>query len=96
MHTAAFLNQNEEIWNSAVSDAQGQELFRTALRLEVGLFDSAYDDLINRNVTDGNIPDRLPLPGGGRGSHGQSKEREWRSLLGLESGRDNADEDGNM
>ena len=65
MHTAAFLNQNEEIWSSAVSDAQGQELFRTALRLEVGLFDSAYDELMKREVTDGKIPDRVPLPGGG-------------------------------
>ncbi len=91
---AAFLDQNQKIWSSEATEAQAQELFRTVLRLEIGLFDSAYDDLIKRKVIDGNIPDRLPLPGGGRGSHGHSKEREWRILLGLESGRDNADEEG--
>lgn len=89
---AAFLDKNQEMWSSQALDSRRQNLFRTVLRLEVGLFNSAYDASSKRNVL-GNMPYELPLP---RGDHDHSirKEREWRRLLGLDSENDNANEDG--
>lgn len=68
------------------------------LRLEVGLFNSAYDDLIKRRPDTPKIPDGVPLPLPHRGGDGRRPKRghEWRSLLGLELEleHDNANKDG--
>ena len=89
----AFLDKNQRIWGSEASESQGQALFRAVLRLEVGLFDSAYDASIKSAALD-HLPYGLPPPGESR-SHGiGSKEHEWKCLLGLESEGGNIDEDG--
>ena len=89
----AFLDQNERVWSSAISEVQAKEIFRTVLRLEVGLFNSAYDTPVKKGVLY-KTPYELPLPDGGIHRHAPRKNKEWRKLLGLESSRDNADEDG--
>ncbi|EIN03265.1 heme oxygenase-like protein [Punctularia strigosozonata HHB-11173 SS5] len=38
-----FLDQNESAWSSSQSRTQATDLFRSALRLEVALFDSGYE-----------------------------------------------------
>ena len=46
-----FLDENAQTYTSKMSDEQAQELFRTALRLEVGLFNSSYDTPVKRPKT---------------------------------------------
>lgn len=91
---AAFLDNNREIWDSQASGLRAQAIFRAVLRLEVGFFNSAYDTTISRPTSQGDIPYKLPLPGGVRGP-GSGKERKWKGLLGLESESNNVDEEGN-
>jgi len=43
-----FLDSNAAIWTSAMSHQQARNLFRAVLRLEVGLFNSAYETPVPR------------------------------------------------
>ena len=91
-----FLDKNQKVWSSEASDSQGQDLFRTVLRLEVGLFNSAYNASIKKKRIPYRIPYGLPLPPGGGHSHGPHMENGWRSQLGLESECGDADEDASL
>ena len=90
---AVFLDRSQEVWSPQVSDSKAQELFRMVLRLEVGLFNSAYDASVKKPLAHG-VPVGLPPPRGGRGpTGGSSREREWRKLLGLDSRSEGDDND---
>ncbi|PIL26859.1 hypothetical protein GSI_11039 [Ganoderma sinense ZZ0214-1] len=90
---SVFLNENQKFWASEALTAKRNEIFRMVLRLEVGLFNSAYDDVVKKRVTTPGGPIVMPVPHSG---HIPTRERQWRRLLGLEAGRDSddADEDG--
>ena len=83
-----FLDDNAKAYASSITEEQAQELFRTALRLEVGLFNSAYETPMKRppNVISG-LPPALPglpeLPG--RNRQGPQSRGAWRKLIGLQS-----------
>lgn len=84
---AVFLDGSKGLWSSRQSDNEAQELFRMVLRLEVGLFNSAYDDVVRKKTALYKIPGGVPAPHRGG-------EQKWRRLLGLEADDNGADEDG--
>jgi hypothetical protein len=76
-----FLDDNAAANASAVSHAEAHELFRAALRLEVGLFNSAYDTPVPRPGRVFTLPDWLPT---GPGPVQRSRlQKSWERLLGL-------------
>ena len=90
---AVFLDGSKGLWSSRQSDNEAQELFRMVLRLEVGLFNSAYDASMKKAPVH-DVPVGLPPPRGGGGpTRGSSREREGRKLLGLDSESEGDDSD---
>ncbi|KAK7051306.1 hypothetical protein VNI00_004806 [Paramarasmius palmivorus] len=78
-----FLDDNAAANVSAVSDAEAHEIFRAALRLEVGLFNSAYDTPVPRPGRVPTLPDWLPT---GPGPVQRSRlQISWEKLLGLKA-----------
>ena len=84
---AAFLDANQQFWGSGALNAETKDVFRMTLRLEVGLFNSAYDDVVRKKTALYKIPGGVPAPHRGG-------EQKWRRLLGLEADDNGADEDG--
>ncbi|KAK7051299.1 hypothetical protein VNI00_004799 [Paramarasmius palmivorus] len=85
-----FLDQNASTYASTITEEQAQELFRAALRLEVGLFNSAYDPSVIKPVP---LSPGIPgLPKQKR--QGPHSRGAWKRLLGLKTEGDDANEGG--
>jgi hypothetical protein len=93
-----FLDENAQAYASKMSDEEAQGLFRTALRLEVGLFNSAYDTPVKRPKTASRLPvgireHSVSLEQGGQGP--QSRDA-WKKVLGLRPEGGNEDDKGDV
>ncbi|KAK7051300.1 hypothetical protein VNI00_004800 [Paramarasmius palmivorus] len=81
---STFLDQNADAYKSTMTEEEAQELFRTALRLEVGLFKSAYEDPVKRPVPASAPASGLPwIPAPGQERGGSQSRGAWKKLLGL-------------
>ncbi|KAK7051304.1 hypothetical protein VNI00_004804 [Paramarasmius palmivorus] len=94
----ALSYENAQTYTSKMSDEQAQELFRTALRLEVGLFNSSYDTPVKRPKTASRLPVGIRELSGSPGQEGQGPQSRgaWKKLLGLRPEGDDGDDKGDV